>query len=64
LCAARVGLTGADMAELESGFACIGVQGERFPPEVLSLSDTGAVLGTSSAGGHGKSPLQSAPDRR
>lgn len=52
------------MSEIEGDLARIGVQGERFPPEVLSVNDTGAVLGTSSADGHGKSPLPSAPDRR
>lgn len=55
--AADVQLTEADMTEIEAGFARIGVQGKRFPDEVLALSDTGAVLGTSSVGGNGKSPL-------
>lgn len=57
--ALHVHLTATDMAEIENGFAKIGVQGARFPAEVLALSDTGAVLGTSSLGGHGKSPLPS-----
>ncbi len=55
--ATRVTLTEADMREIEAGFARIGVHGKRFPDAVLALSDDGAVLGTSSAGGHGKSPL-------
>lgn len=50
-------LSSADVQEIEAGFKEIGVQGERFPPEVLAMSDIGAVLGTSSAGSHGKSPL-------
>lgn len=62
--ALRVHLSEADVAEIETGFARIGVQGSRFPPEVLSLSDTGAVLGTSSVGGHGKSPLPQAKERK
>lgn len=61
--AATLRLTDAEMAEIQAGFARIGVQGERFPPEVLGLSDTGAVLGTSSLGGHGKSPLPPASGR-
>lgn len=55
--AVRMTLTEADVGEIERGFAQIGVEGARFPPEVLSMSDVGAVLGTSSVGGHGKSPL-------
>lgn len=55
--ALNVRLSAEDMAEVESVFARIGVEGARFPPEVLALSDIGAVLGTSSLGGHGKSPL-------
>jgi aryl-alcohol dehydrogenase-like predicted oxidoreductase len=56
-------LTDADMTEIQAGFSRIGVQGKRFPPEVLSLSDVGAVLGTSSRDGHGKSPLPQASPR-
>jgi len=56
--AARVQLAAADVAEIEAGFARIGVRGERLPPMVLAMSDTGAVLGTSSGGGHGKTPLR------
>lgn len=50
-------LTDADMTDIQAGFDRIGVHGKRFPPEVLGMSDTGAVIGTSSLGGHGKSPL-------
>lgn len=53
----NVRLTPADVAEIEEGFAQVGVRGARFPAAVLETSDTGAVLGTSSAGGIGKSPL-------
>lgn len=56
--AARVQLAAAEVAEIEAGFGRIGVKGERLPPTVLDMSDTGAVLGTSSAGGHGKTPLR------
>lgn len=55
--AIKLALEPEDMDEIESGFEKIGVEGLRFPPEVLALSDTGAVLGTSSVGGTGKSPL-------
>lgn len=54
---AGVQLTAADMKDIEDGFARIGVTGVRFPKAILDLSDTGAILGTSSAGGHGKTPL-------
>lgn len=62
--ALRVHLSEADVAEIETGFARIGVQGTRFPPEILALSDTGAILGTSSIGGHGKSPLRSVKESK
>jgi aryl-alcohol dehydrogenase-like predicted oxidoreductase len=55
--ATRVRLTETDVSEMEASFAKLTVEGARFPPEVLALSDIGAVLGTSSIGGHGKSPL-------
>ncbi len=55
---ARVQLTQADVAEIERGFAQNGVHGLRLPAQVLELSDTGAILGTTSLNGHGKSPLQ------
>jgi diketogulonate reductase-like aldo/keto reductase len=59
ICAVRVTLTAADLVEIEKGFAQNGVQGLRLPPEVLETSDTGAVLGTSSIGAYGKSPVKS-----
>lgn len=61
--ALKIQLTATDIKEIESGFARIGVKGDRFPAEVMALSDTGAVLGTSSLGGHGKSPLPRVKDR-
>lgn len=57
---AFVTLSSADMAEIEDGFARIGVVGKRMPDMVLDMSDIGAVLGTDSSGGHGMTPL---PDR-
>ena len=57
IAAARVSLAPADVSDIEAGFARLGVTGARFPPEVLALSDDGAVLGTSSSGGSGRSPL-------
>jgi aryl-alcohol dehydrogenase-like predicted oxidoreductase len=56
-----VPLTATDMKELEDGFATVQVQGARSNEAVLAQSDVGAKLGTSSAGGHGMSPL---PRRR
>ena len=55
--ALRVVLTPADVQEIEDGFARIGVQGARAPGPLLETHDVGANLGSSSAGGHGKSPL-------
>lgn len=46
-----------DMQEIENGFSKITLQGERLPSAVLETSDTGAVLGTRSEGGAGKTPL-------
>lgn len=55
--ALRVQLTDADMTDIETGISQLTVHGARFPAAVLELSDVGAVMGTSSAGGHGKTPL-------
>lgn len=55
--ALRVELTAADVEEIEDGFAEIRVQGARATEPLLERHDIGANLGTSSAGGHGKSPL-------
>jgi aryl-alcohol dehydrogenase-like predicted oxidoreductase len=62
--AVSIQLTKADVAEIEEGFAKIGAQGERLPPEVLALSDVGAIMGTSSLGGHGMSPLPQGQEHR
>ena len=53
----HVPLSADDMKELEDGFARVQVQGARSSETVLAQSDVGAKLGTSSAGGHGMSPL-------
>ena len=55
--AADVELTAGDMQEIEYGFAKIHVEGARAPEALLRLGDLGANLGTSSASGHGLSPL-------
>jgi aryl-alcohol dehydrogenase-like predicted oxidoreductase len=55
--ALQVELTAADVQEIEDGFARIGVQGKRAPEALMGSHDIGADLGTSSAGGHGKTPL-------
>jgi aryl-alcohol dehydrogenase-like predicted oxidoreductase len=55
--ALKVQLTPADMKEIEIGFATIGVKGARFAPEQLAMGDEGTLLGTSSVGKSGKSPL-------
>jgi aryl-alcohol dehydrogenase-like predicted oxidoreductase len=53
----RVQLTAEDVKEIEDGFAKIRVVGERSTKELMERSDVGARSGTSSAGGHGMSPL-------
>jgi len=55
--ALEIQLTAADMKEIEDGFASIRVQGARSSEQILAWSDIGAKLGTSSAAGHGLSPL-------
>ncbi len=60
--AVNVKLTKTDLAEIEKGFALNGVQGLRLPAAVLETSDTGAILGTSSKGSNGKTPLPRKPD--
>jgi len=56
-------LTANDVKEIEDGFSPIRVQGSRSSEEILAWSDIGAKLGTSSAGGHGLSPLPRKPTR-
>jgi aryl-alcohol dehydrogenase-like predicted oxidoreductase len=55
--AAKVELSAADVNEIEDGFAQIQVQGARTTEAILEQTDIGAKPGTSSAGGHGLSPL-------
>jgi aryl-alcohol dehydrogenase-like predicted oxidoreductase len=57
--AVEVELTADDLAEVEDGFASIGVQGARMPEELREAIDAGAMLGTSSVGGQGLSPAKS-----
>jgi aryl-alcohol dehydrogenase-like predicted oxidoreductase len=56
--AANIKLTASDIKEIETAIAQNGVQGLRIPDEVLQSSDIGAILGTSSLGGHGRTPLK------
>ena len=55
--ATAVELSAADVREIEEGFARIDVQGVRTTVAILTQTDVGAKLGTSSSGGHGLSPL-------
>ncbi|MCI0696078.1 aldo/keto reductase [candidate division KSB1 bacterium] len=55
--ALKVQLSAKDVKEIDDGFASIQVQGARAPEALLAIHDIGANLGTSSAGGHGLSPL-------
>jgi aryl-alcohol dehydrogenase-like predicted oxidoreductase len=57
--ALKVQLSAEDVKEIDEGFASIQVQGARAPEPLLKAHDIGANLGTSSAGGHGLSPLRS-----
>lgn len=56
--AANIKLKASDMEEIETAIALNGVHGLRIPEGVLQSSDIGAILGTSSLGGHGKTPLK------
>jgi aryl-alcohol dehydrogenase-like predicted oxidoreductase len=55
--ALEIELTPDDLNEIEDGFSQLRVEGSRMPKELASAIDDGAMLGTSSAGGHGLSPL-------
>lgn len=55
--AAKVKLSPSDMTELETGFASIGVFGDRAPANLKESHDIGTSLGTTSKGSHGKTPL-------
>jgi aryl-alcohol dehydrogenase-like predicted oxidoreductase len=59
IAAVSVQLSAADIQEIETGYAAIKIQGERSSEAVMTLIDDGARAGTSSSGGHGKSPLRS-----
>ncbi len=56
--ALKVQLSAEDVKEIDDGFASLRVQGARAPEALLKVHDIGANLGTSSAGGHGLSPLR------
>ena len=56
--ALAIELTAEEVAEIEAGFARLRVQGARAPEQLLKSHDIGANLGSSSAGGHGLSPLR------
>ena len=45
------------MNELETGFANIGVFGDRAPANLKEAHDIGTSLGTTSKGTNGKTPL-------
>jgi aryl-alcohol dehydrogenase-like predicted oxidoreductase len=55
--ALKVQLNAEDVKEIDDEFASISLQGARAPEEISKIHDIGANLGTSSAGGHGASPL-------
>lgn len=52
--AAKVKLSAADMNELETGFASVGVFGDRAPENLKASHDIGTNLGTTSKGTQGK----------
>ncbi|MDF0668287.1 MAG: aldo/keto reductase [Nitrospira sp.] len=55
--ALKVQLSAEEVKEIDAAFTSIQLQGARADEELLRAHDVGANLGTSSAGGHGKSPL-------
>lgn len=55
--ALKVQLSAEDVNEIDAEFARIKLVGARAPEDLMKSHDIGADLGTSSAGGHGKSPL-------
>jgi hypothetical protein len=62
--ALKVQLSMMDVKEIDDGFAAIQVQGARAPEALLKVHDVGANLGTSSAGGHGRSPYVARIERK
>ena len=61
--AVRVELTAEDLQELEDGFSRLEVHGARAPEALMAVHDIGVNRGSSSEGGHGKSPLPKPHDR-
>jgi aryl-alcohol dehydrogenase-like predicted oxidoreductase len=57
MAATKVKLSAQDIRDIEIGFVKIGVTGARFAPEQLAMGDNGSLLGTTSVGQNGKSPL-------
>jgi aryl-alcohol dehydrogenase-like predicted oxidoreductase len=55
--AAKVTLSAADINDLETGFANIGVFGDRAPGNLKDSHDIGTSLGTTSKGTNGKTAL-------
>lgn len=55
--ALSVQLSPQELKALDAGFQAQGVVGNRAPPAIAAAHDIGVNLGSSSAGGHGKSPL-------
>ena len=55
--AAKVKLTANDIHQLESGFAALGVVGDRAPEGLKASHDIGTSIGTTSKGTQGKTPL-------
>ena len=55
--AASVHLSAADLTELETRFATIGIVGDRAPANLKESHDIGTSLGTTSKGTQGKTPL-------
>jgi aryl-alcohol dehydrogenase-like predicted oxidoreductase len=53
----NVKLSAEDVRTIDDGFAKIDIQGKRAPDALLKIHDDGANIGSSSSGGHGKSPL-------
>lgn len=55
--AAKVKLSAFELRKLETGFASIGVFGDRAPANLKESHDIGTSLGTTSKGTVGKTPL-------
>ncbi len=55
--AIKAQLSAEDVNEIDAEFSRIKLVGARAPEDLMKSHDVGVDLGTSSAGGHGKSPL-------